>query len=52
MKELFTWGILIYNKNTIRDRKFYKIQRSKNNSINKIIYKKINIVKCFYTKTT
>ena len=51
MKELHTWGILIYNRNTVRDGRFYRMQRSKNNAMKQLISKKINIVKSYYTQT-
>ena len=33
VKELVTWGVLIYNRNTKRDSQMYKMQRSKHNII-------------------
>ena len=51
VKELLTWGILIYNKNTIRDKRMYRIKRSKNNAIRQLIKKKIDIIKTHYLQT-
>jgi hypothetical protein len=51
IKELYTWGILIYNRNSIRDGKMYKIQRSKNNTVQQLIKKKLEIVKSYFTQT-
>ena len=51
MKELLTWGILIYNRNTIRDRKMYRIRRSKNNAIRLLIKKKMDVIKTHYLRS-
>ena len=41
VKELVTWGVLIYNRNTRRDGQMYKMQRSKNNIVKQLAKKKI-----------
>ena len=52
MKKLLTWGILIYNKNTVRDNKMYKMERSKNKILKELIRKKKQIIHGYYTKTS
>ena len=50
MRLIICWGILIYNRNTVRDNKMYRIQRNRNNINEKIIHNKKNIIKNYFTK--
>lgn len=50
MKEVLTWGILVYNKNTVRENSFQSFQRSKNNIYQKIIDKKNELLKIYYSR--
>lgn len=50
MKEVLTWGIIVYNKNTVRENSFQSFQRSKNNIYQKIIDKKNELIKIYYSR--
>jgi hypothetical protein len=50
MKELLTWGILIYNRNSTKATTLFKIQRSKNTLNERTIQKKLNIIKSYFLK--
>lgn len=50
MKELLTWGILIYNRNSVKATTLFKIQRSKNALNERTIQKKLNIIKSYFMK--
>lgn len=50
MKEILTWGIIVYNKNTVRENSFQSFQRSKNNIYQKIIDKKNELIKIYYSR--
>lgn len=50
MKELLTWGILIYNRNSVKASSLFKIQRSKNALNERTIQKKLNLIKSYYLK--
>jgi hypothetical protein len=47
---LLTWGILIYNRNSVRASALFKIQRSKNTLNSTTINKKLNLIKSYYLK--
>lgn len=51
MKELLTWGIIVYNKNSVRESTFQSIQRSKNSIYLKIIRKKEEIIRTYYSRS-
>lgn len=50
LKEVLTWGIIVYNKNTVRENSFQSFQRSKNNVYQKIIDKKNELIKIHYSR--
>lgn len=50
LKEVLTWGIIVYNKNTVRENSFQSFQRSKNNVYHKIIEKKNELIKTYYSR--
>lgn len=50
IKELLTWGIILYNKNSVRPKAFVPFQRSKNPLIQKTLQKKLNLLKVYYLK--
>ena len=47
-----TWGILIYNRNSTREKGLFRIQRSRNTISSRLIKKKREIIKSHYLRVS
>lgn len=50
MTELITWGIILYNRNSIQNNSFVSFQRPRNNIHKKILEKKWELIKSHYLR--
>ncbi len=48
---MLAWGILIYNRNSVKDKIMFKIQRSKSNVISKLRDKKMEIINNYFLRS-
>jgi len=52
LRELLAWGILVYNKNSFRDKAMFKIKRSRQLVINKIIDRKKQLLRTYFVRNS
>ena len=50
MNELIAWGVIIYNRNSVRNGMFWQISRSKLRITQRLIQKKIEVVRSLFTE--
>ena len=50
MKEMFTWGVLVYNRNSVREKSMFRIQRSKNKIHQELIKRKLETIRSHYLR--